>query len=396
MMTKNDSLGRVLGAVFLFGVISGCKEEEAPPVFIPDVEVVAVRQETVPEIKEWIGVLDGSVNAQIQAQVRGYLLKQLYREGSFVKAGQPMFEIDPRPFEAALSQARSEVGKAEAEKVRADANLKRAQDLIKKDAISQMEFDDATEKAAVASANLQSALANLETAKINLGFTSIVSPISGVAGMANAQVGDLVGGGETKILTTVSTLDPIKVLFVISEQEYLQAADEIAAALKKKRREDVPATLDLILADGSTYPMKGTFDFIDRQVDPSTGTIKAAALFPNPDNVLRPGSYGRVRAAVNEVPDAILVPQKAVRELQGDTQVVVVNAASQAEIRSVKTGFRYGDMWIISEGLRPGERVVVEGLQKVVRDGPVKIVGGSAKQPPTAPVPARPEESPAS
>lgn len=334
-----------------------------------------VIQRDVPEIQEWVGVLDGSVNAQIQSQVRGYLLRQLYREGSFVTKGQPLFEIDPRPFEAALAQARSEVARAEAEQVRTEANLKRAQDLIKKDAISQMEFDTAVEQASAAKANLQAALAALEAAKINLGFTSIQSPIDGIAGQALAQVGDLVGGGDGKLLTTVSTVDPIRALFYVSEQEYLKAADEIAVAVRNPKPADRPATLELILADGSLYPERGRFDFVDRQIDPTTGTLRAGALFPNPDNILRPGAFAKVRAAVDVIEGGLLVPQQAVRELQGKTQVVVVDAENQAEIRTVTLGFRVGPLWLIREGLNPGERVVVEGLQKVVRNGPVRVRG---------------------
>ncbi|MFQ3670132.1 MAG: efflux RND transporter periplasmic adaptor subunit [Verrucomicrobiia bacterium] len=341
----------------------------------PEVVVAAVEQRDVPEVQEWVGVLDGSVNAQIQAQVRGYLLRQLYRDGTFVKKGQGLFEIDPRPFEAVLAQARSDVARAEAEQVRTEANLRRAQELIKKDAISQMEVDTAVEQAAAAKANLQAALANLEAAKINLGFTEIVSPIEGIAGQALAQVGDLVGGGDGKLLTTVSTIDPIRALFNVSEQEYLKAAEDIAAAVRNPNPGERKATLELVLADGSVYPHRGTFDFVDRQIDPATGTLRAAALFPNPEGILRPGSFAKVRAAVDVVEGGLLVPQEAVRELQGGTQVIVVDGSDQAEIRQVTTGFRVGRLWLIREGLNPGERVVVEGLQRITRNGPVRVRG---------------------
>lgn len=362
------------------GCLLGCgRPSEAPKPLPPEVVVAAVVQKDVPEMQEWIGVLDGSVNAQIQAQVRGYLLRQLYREGTFVRKGDPLFEIDPRPFEAALAQARSDVARAEAEQVRTAANLKRSQELIKKDAISQMELDSAVEQAAAAQASLQAALANLEAAKINLGFTLITSPIDGIAGQAQAQVGDLVGGGDGRVLTTVSTVDPIRALFNVSEREYLRAADQIAEAIRNPAPEARPATLELILADGKVYPERGVFEFVDRQIDPATGTLRAGALFPNPDGILRPGSFAKVRAAVDTVEGGLFVPQQAVREVQGGAQLIVVDANNHAEIRSVVTGFRDGPLWLIREGVQPGERVVVEGLQKITRNMPVRVrEGGEA------------------
>ncbi len=384
---------REIALVIVAMSLSACGGQKAsPPPPPPEVVVMPVIQRDVPEVAEWIGVLDGSVNARIQAQVRGYLLRQLYREGALVNKGQPLFEIDPRPFEAALAQARSEVSRAEAEQVRTDANLKRAQELIKRDAISQMELDTAVEQDAAARASLQAALANLEAAKINLGFTSIQSPITGVAGQAQAQVGDLVGGGDGNLLTTVSTLDPIRAKFSVSEQEYLKAADEIAVAIRTPAAEDRPATIELILADGSVYPHKGRFDFVDRQIDPTTGTLGAAALFPNPDNILRPGSFAKVRATVDTIEGGLLVPQEAVRELQGNTQVIVVDAGSNAEIRSVTTGFRVGPLWLIREGLKPGERVVTEGLQKITRNGPVRVRSDAAASGVPAPAPSSPAD----
>jgi len=369
------------------------------------VEVVPVEQKDVPIYSEWIGTLDGFVNADIKAQVSGYLLKQNYTEGSFVQKGQLLFEIDPRPFQAALdlalgqlaqangqlaqaqaqlTQAQAQVAVSEANQVRTQLDVDRYIPLMKQEAITQQDLDNATQnnlaakaqvqasKAQVetaraqiqgADATVQAAEATVETAKLNLGFTRLTSPIDGIVGQAQQQVGALVNPSSGPV-TTVSTVDPVKVYFTVSEQEYLDF----------HRRYSTPATLDaerklmrleLILADGNSYPQNGSFYFADRQVNQGTGAIRVAGLFPNPGNLLRPGQYGRIRTSYRIKQNALLVPQRAVTELQGSYQVAVVDGDNKAAIRTVKPGDRVGKQWIIDEGLKPGERVVAEGVQKV-------------------------------
>ena len=371
----------------------------------PDVEIVEVQQRDVPIYGEWIGTLDGLVNADIKAQVSGYLLEQAYKEGSFVKKGQLLFQIDPRPFQAALelaqgqqaqsegqlAQARAELAQAQAQVAIAEANQHRTQldverytPLAEQKAITQQDLDNATQnnlaaKAQVQSAQaqvataraqilaataaVQSAKATAETAQINLGFTKLTSPIDGIPGIAQQQVGSLVSPASPTI-TTVSTLDPIKVYFTVAEQEYLDfhrryATPAIVDAERKGLR------LELILADGTVYPQNGTFYFADRQVDVRTGAIRVAGLFANPGNNLRPGQYGRVRTALRVQTGALLVQQRAVNELQGSYQIAVVGPDNKVDIRFVKVGDRIGNQWLISDGLKPGERVVAEGVQKV-------------------------------
>src|SRR5215470_1322559 len=390
MLVTGTMIGVIVSAFFV--TMGRSKDQEvAQAVDLPEVEVVQVAQQDVPISSEWIGTLEGMVNATIKAQVTGYLRKQNYTEGAFVKQGQVLFEIDPRPFQAALDQAKGEQAKAQGQLVQANAQLLQANaqlaqaeanqgktqldvdryiPLAKAQAITTQDLDNAVQnnlaaKAQVAAAKavVEAAKAAVATATLNLGFTTILSPIDGIAGIATAQVGDLVGP-NTGTLTTVSTLDPIKVYFTTSEQAYLNfarrnptAAERLAAT---KRLE-----LELVLADGTTYPHKGTFYLADREVNVQTGTIRLAGLFPNPGNVLRPGQYGRVRAVTRSQEGALLVPQRAVSELQGRYQVAVVDNENKIIIRTVKAGERVGTMWVIEEGLHPGERVVVEGLQKV-------------------------------
>jgi len=342
-----------------------------------DVEVVQVEQKDVPIFGEWIGTLDGMTNADVRAQVTGYLLRQGYQEGAFVRKGQLLFEIDPRPFQAVLAQAEGQLAQAKAQLANAQAvqgrtelDVNRYAPLAKEQAASQQDLDNAVQnnmaaKATVATAEAQikSAEAAVETAKINLDFTRLVAPIEGVAGQAQLQVGALVNPSSGPV-TSVSTVDPIKVYFTVSESEYLDwnkrfPTESTREAAGKSLR------LDLILADGSTYPHQGTFYFADRQVNESTGAIRIAGLFPNPGNILRPGGYGRVRTAVRTQKDALLVPQRAVSELQGGYQVAVVDGENKVSIRPVKVGDRVGTEWIVAEGLKPGERVIVEGVQKV-------------------------------
>jgi membrane fusion protein (multidrug efflux system) len=391
------------------GCSNSTQAAKAPPPLV--VEVVQVEQKDVPIYSEWIGTLDGLVNADIKAQVSGYLLKQSYTEGSFVQKGQLLFEIDPGPFQAALDQARGQLAQAnglvaqakaqltqaeaqlavtEANQVRTQLDVDRYVPLAKQQAITQQDLDNATQNNVAAKAQVQSAKAQIETAKaqiqaanaavqsvtatvanaqLNLGFTRLMSPIDGIAGQAQQQVGALVNPASGPV-TTVSTVDPIKLYFTVSEQEYLDF----------HRRYSTPATLDaerkllrleLILSDGTVYPQPGSFYFADRQVNQGTGAIRVAGLFPNPGSLLRPGQYGRVRTSTRTKQAALLIPQRAVTELQGTYQVAVVDGENKIAIRNVKTGERVGAKWIIDEGLNPGERVVAEGVQKVRPGMPV-------------------------
>jgi RND family efflux transporter MFP subunit len=349
----------------------------AQPGASPDVEVVQVEQKDVPIFGEWIGTLDGFTNADVRAQVSGYLLRQGYQEGAFVKKGQLLFEIDPRPFQAALDQAQGQLAQATAQLANAEAvqgrtelDVNRYTPLAREQAASQQDLDNAVQnnmaaKATVATAKAQikSAAAAVETAKINLDFTRLVAPIDGIAGQAQLQVGALVNPSSGPV-TSVSTVDPIKVYFTVSEREYLDWNKRFPTETTRQAA-DKKLRLELILADGLPYPHEGTFYFADRQVNQNTGAIRIAGLFPNPGNILRPGGYGRVRTAVRVQQDALLVPQRAVSELQGGYQIAAVGDENKVSIRAVKVGDRVGTQWIIVDGLKRGERVVVEGVQKV-------------------------------
>jgi len=339
----------------------------------PDVMVAQVEQKDVPIYGEWIGTLDGFVNADVRAQVTGYLVRQAYQEGALVSKGQLLFEIDPRPFQAALDQAEGQLAQAtaqlanaEAVQVRTQLDVERYTPLAKEQAASQQDLDNATQnnlaaKATVATAKAQikTAEAAVETAKLNLGFTRLTAPISGIAGQAQLQVGALVNTSSTPV-TTVSTLDPIRDYFTVSEQDYIELQKQFSSSDRQRWK------LQLILADGTIYPHEGAFYFAGRAVDQNTGAIQLAALFPNPGNVLRPGQYGKVRAVVRIEKGALLVPQPAVAELQGNYQVDVVGEDGKIAIRPVKVGDRIGTMWIIQDGLKPGERVVAEGQQTLL------------------------------
>ena len=392
-----------------------------------EVEVITVQPTNVPLYSEWIGTTDGMVNAEIKAQVTGYLLRQDFKEGSFVKKGQLLFEIDARPFQAALDQANGQVAQyqgqleqansqvtqaeaqlaqangqlsqsvaqlsqAEANQVKTQLDVNRYRPLIEQKAVTQQEYDNATQanvaskaeveaakagveaaraqlahskaqistaKAGVSTAQgqLENAKATVSTAALNLGFTRIVAPIDGIVGIAQAQVGTLVSLTSGP-LTTISTVNPIKVYFSLSEQEYLHYSKASGSGLSQLE-------LDLVLADGTTYPEKGRFYFADRQVDPRTGAIRVAGVFPNPGDVLRPGQYGRVRAVTKVREDVLLVPQRAVTELQGLYQVAVVAVNNQISVRNIKVSDRSGSMWIVDEGLNPGDVIVAEGTLKV-------------------------------
>jgi membrane fusion protein (multidrug efflux system) len=335
------------------------------------VQVVAVAQQNVPIYHEYIATLDGYVNAVIQPQVSGYLIRQNYREGAVVHKNEVLFNIDPRPFQAVLDQAKAQLAQAEAQLGKTQLDVRRDTPLAKEKAIAQSQLDNDIQANLAAKARVQADKAAIEQAEINLEFTNVRSLIDGVAGIATGQVGNLVG--PQSLLTTVSQLEPIKAYFVVNEQQYLAFIQRNPTAAERTRTQQ-HFQLELVLADGSVYPKKGRFYAVDRQVDIQTGAIRLAGLFPNPDNILRPGQYGRVRFVSYTRQNALLVPQKAVTELQGIQQVAVVGDDDKVSIRAVKTGERVGPMWIIEDGLKPGERVVVEGVQKVREGVPVKIV----------------------
>lgn len=355
----------VMAAVFLAG---GCGENEqkqkaaaAPPP--PVVEVTEVVQRDVPIIQEWVGTLDGMVNAQILAQVTGYLIRQNYREGEPVKKGQLLYEIDPRTFQATLDGAKANLARQEAVLKTARLDLIRVQRLLPENAVSVRDRDTAVGHEASAAAQVLAARAAVENAQLELGFTKIISPIDGIAGLSKAQLGNLVGPGSANaVLTTVSQVNPIKAYIPLSEQQYLQFA---RAKQNGEAAGDNNIPLELILADGSVYPQRGKFFFADREVNVKTGTIQVAVLFPNPGNILRPGQYARVRAVVRNRPGALLVPARAVTDLQGKSLVGVVNADNTVTIRPLKTAETVDSLIVVEQGLKPGERVIVEGVQKV-------------------------------
>jgi len=349
-------------------LLMGCGEQKAAGPAAPTVEVVEVVQKDVPIMREWVGTTDGLVNAKINAQVQGYLIKQNYQEGSAVKKGQVLFEIDPRPFQAALEQAKGELAIAEGQLYTAKANLEKIRPLAQVNAVSKKDLDDAIGREASAKAAVQAGKAAVRKDEIDLSFTKITSPIDGIAGIAKAQLGELVGKAGGPELTTVSTVDPIKVFVPLSEQEYMRFRRE---AEVKGNSEPKVNNLELILADGSVFPHKGKVSFADRQVDERTGTIKVATLFPNPGNILRPGQFAKIQALIDTQEGALLVPQRAVNELQGRFQVAVVGPDNKVDLRWVKVGERTGPLWVIDEGLKPGERVIVEGIQKVKAGMPV-------------------------
>ncbi|MGA2745027.1 MAG: efflux RND transporter periplasmic adaptor subunit [Candidatus Sulfotelmatobacter sp.] len=375
-------------------ISSGCSSRSAQGAQqnTPDVEVLQVAKEDVPIYAEWIGTLDGLVNADVRAQVTGYLLKQGYQEGSFVKEGQLLFQIDPRPFQAALDQAQGQLAQANAALANAEAvqrrtelDVQRYRPLAEQQAASQQDLDNAVQNNLAALATVETAKAQIktyeagvETAKINLDFTRLVAPIDGIAGQALLQVGALVTPGSG-IVTSVSTVDPIKVYFTVGEPQYLAWRKRYPTDASRAQA-DKELRLQLILADGSTYPDEGKFYFADRQVDQSTGAIRIAGLFPNPDNVLRPGGYAKVRAIIRRQPGALLVPQRAVSELQGGYQVAVVGADDKVDVRTVTVGDRVDNRWIITSGLNAGDRVVVEGVQRMrtgVRVNPKPFVAAN-------------------
>lgn len=376
-MVPLKPVGRALACVLVVssGVyFGGCARKAPPAATPPDVQVATAEAKDVPVVRDWIGTLDGFVNAQIRAEVTGYLVKQEYKEGSFVHQGDPLFEIDPRPFEAALAQAEGLVAQAKAQLGKADQDVARFTPLAKDRAISEEELDDAVQAKLAAAAQVESAEAAVDTAKLNLGFAHITSPIDGIAGLIQTQIGNLVGP-STGPLTTVVSIDPIKAYFPISEQAYLKfrARDPNGPAIP----DDV--AFELILADGSVYPKKGKLFAIDNQVDLTTGTLRVAAIFPNPNRLLRPGEYAHVRAVVAVEKNVAVIPFRATSELQGGYQVATVDASNKAHIVAITVGERMGSQIAVLSGLKPGDRVVADGVQKIVDGATVNPVPYAAE-----------------
>jgi len=352
-------------AVFTLAV-GGCGRTQATAPSAPEVKVAPVIQRDVPVYGEWVATLDGYVNAQIRPQVAGYMIRQNYKEGSLVRRGQALFEIDPRPFKAALDRAKGDLAQAQAQLGKSTLDVERDTPLAEGKAIAKSQLDNEIQAKLSAQAAVESGRAVVEQAELNLEFTKVTSLVDGIAGIAQVQMGNLVG--PNSVLTSVSQVDPIKAYFPISEQEYLHAQQKTGASSSRHAISFFGNSLELILADGSVYPQKGKILLADRQVDSNTGTIRIVAAFPNPGNFLRPGQYGRVRVETSMKKGALLLPQSAVAQSQGSYQVAVVGSDHKVSMRTVKPGEKIGRMWVIEEGLKPGEQVVVEGLQKL-REG---------------------------
>ena len=399
-LRRSGTGSRFALALVAFG-LCGCLHKPAPP-RLTEVTVGTPLRQDVPSYSQWIGTTVGFIDAEIHSKVTGYLLTQDYQEGSLVKTGDLLFEVDPRPFQAVVDQAKAqlnvadagltqaradvdaakaEIDRAEAAQLKTELDVKRYSPLAKDGTVSQQELDDAVQsnlanlasvasakgkydrsKAGVVAAEAQIGVArsSLQAAQLNLDFTKVKSPVDGIAGIRAANIGDLVGTDQRSLLTTVSQIDPILVQFPISEQEYLKLRDFFLA-----KNSPLQSSLELILSDGSVYPIKGKIDIVGRGVESSTGTLRIRAIFPNPGNVLRPGQYSRVRAATSIQKDALLVPQRAVQELQGAYELALVDSANKVAFRTVKVGDRVGSYWVIEEGLNPTDRVVIEGLQDV-------------------------------
>jgi membrane fusion protein (multidrug efflux system) len=376
-----------VSALAALSALAGCKQA-APPAATPEVVVAAVESRDFPVVSEWLGTTEGSVDAEIRAQVAGYLVAREYQEGQVVKKGDLLFRINPAPFKSALAEAQGRLGSARANLERNRLDVARYKPLVAEGAVSQQEYDNAFQRERSSSADVESAQAAVESAKIDLGFTEIRSPVDGIAGIANAQLGDLVGPASGA-LTTVSQLDPILVSFPLSEQEYLRYAPQIGKAVEAG--EFKGATVELVLADGSVYPERGVAYPAGGGVDPRTGTITLKARFANPGNMLRSGQYARVRAHTSVLKGALVVPQRAIMDLQGQKQIAVVGPEDKVEVRSVKLGPASGSEQVVESGLAAGDRIVVEGFQKI-RAG-MTVVAKNATADVAAPPPGKNAEN---
>jgi len=353
-------------AVFSSAMLGCGRTQAAAPPLPPEVRVAPVVQQDVPVYSEWVATLDGYVNAQVRPQVSGYIIRQNYKEGSLVHKGEVLFEIDPRPFQAALDRAKGDLAQAQAQLGKSNLDVERDSPLAEAKAIAKSQLDNEIQAKLGAQALIESDKAAVEQAELNLEWTKVTSLVDGIAGIAQIQIGNLVGSNS--ILTSVSQLEPIKAYFPISEREYVLVQKNSNAISSKHAIGFFGNPLELILTDGGVYAQKGKILLADRQVDPNTGTIRIVAAFPNPGNILRPGQYGRVRVETGIKKDALLTPQSAVAQSQGSYQVAVVGSDHKVSMRTVKPGQTVGTMWVIDDGLQPGEQVVVEGLQKL-RDG---------------------------
>jgi membrane fusion protein, multidrug efflux system len=364
-----DVIQRTSLAFFCALLVFGCEKKEetaAPPP--PDVKVAEVLQKTVPIYVENVGETVGAADIEIRARVEGFLQTVNFQEGSFVKKGDLLYTIDPQPLRAALAEAQGRVAEAQAQLSKAQNDVARYKPLVEKNAISKQEYETSVSAEAAASASVEAAKASAQDAQLNLGYTNVVSPIDGLVGKTQVKPGNLVGRGENTLLTVVSNVDSVHVRTNVSERDYLRLARAKGAVAKESDKGSY--AFELVLADGSVYNHKGKLVFADRAVDPTTGTLGIEAEFPNPDHLLRPGQYTRVRAAIDEKKDAILVPQTAVQELQGTYSVAVVGSDNKVSLRPVQASDRIGSLWLIDSGLKPGEKIIIEGLQKV-RDGVV-------------------------
>lgn len=378
----------LLPAVLLLAACEKPKVEPPPPA----VTFAEVVQKEVTATGTWVGLLDGYQNSIIEAQVTGYLLTQNYKEGSLVKAGTVLFTIDPRPFEAALAQAQATYAQAVAQAQLQQITLARQKQLFETKVISQQEYDTSFQNTQASIAAAAAAQAAVQAAQVNLNYCTITAPFDGIVGLANAQIGDLVGpGGRVSNLTQISQVDPMKMNFSITEEEYLRAAP-LLAQLQNTDSSKLPSRLTLKLADGTLYPEPGRFDFVNRQVNSSTGTIQVTALFPNPGNILRPGLFARVTAPVEQIPDALLVPQAATAELQGNYFVTTLTAENVAKPVFVKLGPVHGDLQVVKGPLKPGDRIVVGGIEKA---RPGMKVNATPYSPPAAPAGVKPASTPA-
>jgi membrane fusion protein, multidrug efflux system len=356
--------------IFLTFAVAGCeKKEAAPPPMPPEVEVTNVVQQDVPIYQDWVAQLNGQVNADITPKVQGYLLKRNYAEGFFVHKGQLLYEIDPRPFVASLDQAKAQVAVAVAQETEAQNNVTRDRPLADQHAIPQKQLDTDISTLAAAAAQVNAAKASMVQAELNLSWTKVLSPIDGLAGISNSNVGDLVG--TTTKMTTVSEVNPIRAYFNISESDYLTRAQMISRLVRGDKVQGDNFKVEFIQANGTAFPATGKIILVSREVASQTGTIQLAADFPNKDGILRPGGFGNVRLETGALKNALMVPQAAVIEVQSMYQVVVVNPENKAMFRPVKVGDRVGTNWIITQGLKPGEKVIVEGFMKVREGTPV-------------------------
>jgi membrane fusion protein, multidrug efflux system len=355
--------------VAIAALISGCSKANSPQAELGTQEVLVTQviRQDVPVVKEWIGSLDGSVNADIRARVSGYVTSQNYREGTVVHEGDLLFQIDPSTYEAAVEQAKSALAQAQANQLQTQQTEDREIKLFEEKVESQQNRDNAVQSNTAAKAEVEAQKAALRQAQLNLDFTRITAPLTGIAGIANPGIGDLVGPSDSQPLMTISTVDPIKAYINVSEQDYLTY---VKRAEQDRSPDKTPPPVEIILADGTLYPERGKFSAADREVDQQTGTIRLVALFPNPNNILRPGGFLRVRVTVRQIKGALLVPQRAVNELQTSYELAVVGADDKVQIRSVKAGDRLGMLWVIEDGLKPDDRVIVEGSQRV-RDGQI-------------------------